>query len=52
MINTLSYNPRKKQRSLWIEDKIWEMILSMKKDDQSISECLRQIIISEWNNPS
>jgi hypothetical protein len=41
MINPVLYNPRKKQRSLWIEDKIWEMILSMKKENQSIS-CSRQ----------
>jgi len=50
MIHPILQNPRKKQRSLWIEDKIWEIVLSMKNSNQSISKYFRQLILKEWES--
>ena len=48
MINSTQQNPRKKQRSVWIEDKTWEMMKSIKKPHQSISAYMRKLIVKAW----
>ena len=48
MINSTQQNPRKKQRSVWIEDKTWEMMKSVKRPHQSISAYIRRLIVKAW----